>query len=59
MQDHESVRHSKSGGGPVSTGNGSTPVITCSQHGTMCTGGTCTQCQATSKAGRQTELEAG
>lgn len=59
MQDHERVRHSKSGGGPPPSGNGGTPVITCGTHGTMRTGGACTQCQATSKAGRQIELEAG
>ncbi len=59
MQDHERVRHSKAGGGPQPSGNGSTPVITCPQHGTMRTGGTCSQCQATRKAGRQIELEAG
>jgi hypothetical protein len=41
---------------------GSTLVITCSQHGTMRTGGKCGQCEAseaTGKAGRQIELEAG
>jgi hypothetical protein len=59
MQDHERVRHSKGGGGAAPGGNGSAPVITCPQHGTMRTGGTCTQCQATSKASRQIELEAG
>jgi hypothetical protein len=59
MQDRERVRHNKSGGGPAPTGNGSTPVITCSQHGTMRTGGTCSQCQATAKVSRQIELEAG
>ncbi len=59
MQDHERVRPSKAGGGPPATGTGSTPVITCSQHGTMRTGGKCGQCEATSQAGRQAELEAG
>ncbi len=59
MQDHERVRRSKAGGGPPPAGNGSTPVITCSLHGTMRTGGACSQCQASSKANRQIELEAG
>jgi hypothetical protein len=59
MQDHEHVRHNKAGGGPPPTGHGSTPIITCTQHGTMRTGGTCSQCQATSKADKQIELEAG
>jgi hypothetical protein len=50
MQDHEHAGHSKSGGGPVLTGNGSTPVITCEAHGTMRTGGACGQCQPTGSA---------
>ncbi len=59
MQDHEHIRHSKSGGAP-SAGNGSTRVITCSQHGTMRTGGTCSQCQPTgSTSTRGPGLEAG
>jgi hypothetical protein len=59
MQDHERVRYSKAGGGSAPTGNGSTPVITCGTHGTMRTGGPCSQCQATAKAGREIEREAG
>jgi hypothetical protein len=42
---------------PAGTGN--TPVITCLQHGTMRTGGTCSQCQPAGKVGRQIELQAG
>jgi hypothetical protein len=63
MYDHERVRYSKKGGGPQPAGNGSTRVITCGTHGTVRTGGTCSQCQAasqaTGKASRQIELEAG
>jgi hypothetical protein len=59
MYDHERVRHSRTGGGPPPAGTGGKPVIICAQHGTMRTGGPCTQCQATPKAGRQAELEAG
>jgi len=51
MQDHEHITDSKAGGGPQPTGNGNTPVLTCKQHGTMRTGGTCRQCQATGSAG--------
>ena len=50
MQDHEHTGHSNSGGGPAPTGNQSAPVITCGAHGTMRTGGTCSQCQATTSA---------
>ena len=50
MQDHQHVEYSKNGGGPASTGNGSTPIVTCRAHGTMRTGGTCSQCQATGSA---------
>jgi hypothetical protein len=50
MQDHEHAAHSKGAAGPAPTGNGSTPAITCAAHGTMRTGGTCSQCQATSNA---------
>jgi hypothetical protein len=50
MQDHQHPGHSKSAGGPALTGNQSTPIITCAEHGTMRTGGTCGQCQATSTA---------
>ena len=50
MQDHQHAGHSTNGGGPASTGNGSTPVVTCGAHGTMRTGGTCRQCQATGNA---------
>jgi hypothetical protein len=50
MQDHEHIGHSKSEGGPAPTGNQSTAVTTCEAHGTMRTGGTCSQCQATSSA---------
>jgi hypothetical protein len=50
MQDHQHAGHSNSGGGPALTGNESTPVITCAAHGTMRTGGTCSQCQATGTA---------
>jgi hypothetical protein len=59
MQDHEHIGHSKSGGGPTPTGNQSEPVITCRAHGTMRTGGTCSQCQpsgstSTRAPGRET-----
>ena len=50
MQDHQHVEYSKNGGGPAPTVNGSTPVTTCRAHGTMRTGGSCRQCQATSSA---------
>ena len=53
MQDHQHLEHSNNGGGPPSTGNGSTPVTTCEAHGTMRTGGTCSQCQPTSSASAQ------
>ena len=45
MQDHERAGYSKAGGGPQPAGNRNLPVITCSQHGTMRTSGTCSQCQ--------------
>jgi hypothetical protein len=50
MQDHERVSDSKADGGPPPAGNESSRVITCSQHGTMRTGGTCGQCQPTGTA---------
>ena len=53
MQDHQHAEHSKNGGGPAPTRNGSTPAITCTAHGTMRTGGTCSQCQATTSASIQ------
>ena len=49
MQDREHAGHTN-GAGPAPTANGSTPVTTCRAHGTMRTGGTCSQCQATSSA---------
>jgi len=49
MQDHEHAGHSNSGG-PAPTRNPNTPVRTCAAHGTMRTGGTCSQCQTTSSA---------
>lgn len=50
MQDHEHIGHSKSEGGPTPTGNQTEPVTTCPAHGTMRTGGVCSQCQPTSSA---------
>jgi hypothetical protein len=50
MQDHEHAGHSKNGGGPAPTGNRTTSVITCAAHGTMRTGGPCSQCQAVGSA---------
>lgn len=44
--DHERVRGTRTGGGPPPTGTGSKPVILCATHGTMRTGGTCSQCDA-------------
>jgi hypothetical protein len=49
-QDVTAMVHRKAGGRPQPTG--STPVMTCSQHGTMRTGATCSQCQATRTAGQ-------
>jgi hypothetical protein len=50
MQEHQHTGHSNSGGGPAPTPNPSTPVTTCQAHGTVRTGGTCSQCQATGDA---------
>ena len=41
---------------PQWAGTGAPLSITCPQRGTMRTGGTCSQCQVSSKAGRQIEL---
>jgi hypothetical protein len=54
MHDHEHIKQSEAGGGPQPAGNQSTPIITCPQHGTMRTGGTCGQCQPTGSTSTST-----